>query len=351
MSRANQVCGVVLRVLGAVLLVAAGLKGHQLLTEPLAENSIWSSRPLLILQVELELVLGVWLLSGLFARAAWLVSLACFGFFSLVTLYKGLTGAASCGCFGAVSVNPWVTLLAIDLPAVIALAVVRPNGAFAVLWTFLRRRESAHRLILEFLTPSPSPAHFGITACLAAGVLLISAPLLVLNKPAPVTATYEVLEPQTWLGRQLPILEHIDIAERLQRGTWLLLFYHYDCPDCRQAIPQYEQMARDLAGNEDFLRIALIAVPPFGPAPPGPASPCTLGRLADVKEWFITTPAVALLTDARVRAAWEQTAPDLETIILHLTAPADNSARDPDLHATNEARHSHTGAQVAPLGL
>lgn len=34
------------------------------------------------------------------------------------------------------------------------------------------------------------------------------------------------------------------LTETLQKGTWLVLLYHYDCPDCGWAIPKYEQMAR-----------------------------------------------------------------------------------------------------------
>jgi hypothetical protein len=118
---------VILKVLGILLLIAAVLKGRQLLTEPVANSDIWSYRPLLILTVELELALAIWLLSGLFKKAAWLGALACFSFFSIITLYKAVTGAASCGCFGSVHVNPWITLFAIDLPAVLALSIFRPK--------------------------------------------------------------------------------------------------------------------------------------------------------------------------------------------------------------------------------
>ena len=117
---------VILKVLGMLLLIAAVLKGLQLLTEPVANSDIWSYRPFLILTVELELALAIWLLSGLFKKAAWLGALVCFSFFSIITLYKAVTGAASCGCFGSVHVNPWITLFAIDLPGVIALAIFRP---------------------------------------------------------------------------------------------------------------------------------------------------------------------------------------------------------------------------------
>lgn len=92
-------------------------------------------------------------------------------------------------------------------------------------------------------------------------ILGVTAPILAFNEPPKITSKYEVLELETWVGKKLPILEHIDIGDQLKKGTWLILLYHYDCPGSGQAIPMYEQMAPDLAGNEDFLRIALIAVP------------------------------------------------------------------------------------------
>jgi len=247
--------------------------------------------------------------------------LLCFSAFSAITLYKALTGADSCGCFGSVHINPWITLFTIDLPAVLALSIFRPEFSlppalsFPLTLSFLRKQESIKDLLKEFLTPLPSAPRFAMIAFLMIAILGVSAPILALNEPPQVTSRYEVLEPKTWLGKELPILDHIDIAESLKKGTWLVLLYHYDCPDCAWAIPMYEQMARELEGNEDFLRIALIAVPPYGHAPVSENSPCTLGRLAETKEWFVTTPAVALLTDGKVKSAWEEKAPDLDTIL------------------------------------
>jgi len=63
-----------LRLVGVLLLVAAGLKGWQLLTEPLANSDIWSNRAFLILTVEFELGLGIWLVSGLFKKLAWVAT-------------------------------------------------------------------------------------------------------------------------------------------------------------------------------------------------------------------------------------------------------------------------------------
>ena len=324
MKLANNI---VLKLLGMLLLIAAVLKGWQLLTEPVANNDIWTYRPFLVLMVEFELALAIWLLSGLFKKAAWLVSLLCFSAFSAITLYKGITGAESCGCFGSVHVNPWITLFAIDLPAVLSLSIFRPGLSFPPALSFLRKQESMKALIVEFLTPLPSAPRFAMTAFLTIAILGISTPILAFNEPPQITSRYEVLEPKTWVGKKLPILEHIDIAESLKKGTWLVLLYHYDCTDCGIAIPKYEQMARELEGNEDFLRIALIAVLPYGEGPASENCPCTLGRLAETKEWFVTTPAVALLTDGNVTSAREEKAPDFEIILQNLTKIQKNSRK------------------------
>ena len=178
MKTANDI---VLKALGALLIIAGTLKGWQLLTEPVANNSIWTWRPFMVLQVDFELALGIWLLSGLYKKAAWLTVLLCFSAFSLITLYKGITGAESCGCFGSVHVNPWVTLFAIDVPSVIALLVFRP------VLSFMRRRESIRALVHEFFTPLPSIPQFTITTCLALLILGVTTPILAFNEPAKIT--------------------------------------------------------------------------------------------------------------------------------------------------------------------
>ncbi|MHC4397408.1 MAG: MauE/DoxX family redox-associated membrane protein, partial [Planctomycetota bacterium] len=190
---------------------------------PIVDNYIWIHRPL-------ELVLGIWLLSCRSKKTAWLAALLCFALFSVVPLYKSTTGAVSCGCFGSVYTNPRITLLAIYLPAMIALLMFRPG----------REKLSARPSILRF------------TAIFAVGLIIlgIATPVLAFNEPAGVTCSYEVLKPKTRVGKELSILEYIDIAESLKEGNRLVLLYHYDCPDCIETIPEYEQMARDLTGDK-----------------------------------------------------------------------------------------------------
>src|SRR5438094_154701 len=50
--------------LGLVLLVAAGLKVHSLALDPLSGDAFLASPRLLIATIEVEIVLGLWLLSG-----------------------------------------------------------------------------------------------------------------------------------------------------------------------------------------------------------------------------------------------------------------------------------------------
>ena len=151
---------IVLKALGLLLLTTAILKAHELLTVPMANNDIWSYRPFLVFQVEFELALGIWLLSGVLRRFAWMVTLACFCLFCSVTLYKGITGAASCGCFGTVHVNPWVTLLAIDVPATVALAAFRPANMIFSISCFYGLMLRTRRLIVRGFGQSTS--HFGL---------------------------------------------------------------------------------------------------------------------------------------------------------------------------------------------
>ncbi len=318
--RRISVSNVVLRALGLLLLTAAVLKGHELLTVPMANKDLWSWRPFLIFQVEFELTLGIWLLSGLFKRLAWLAALACFSLFCCVTLYKGLTGAASCGCFGRVHVNPWITLSAIDLPSVVILALFRPAG-LRPQWLFLCLRSPRRRILAfvrQFFKPLPSLAKFTGVTSLGLAMLGMTTPILAISKPARVTTKYEILEPKTWVGKELPILKYIDIADQLKQGTWLVLFYHHNCPECQKAIRRYERMARELKDKNELLRVAMIEVPPCAPNAAELSRFCLWGRLFAAKEWFVTTPATALVRDRRVTAVWEIQVPDLKSILVSL---------------------------------
>ncbi len=280
------------KIFPIALLIAAVLKGWQLLTEPVANNDIWSYRPFLILSVEFELALAIWLLSGLFKKAAWLATLLCFSAFSAITLYKGITGAESCGCFGPVHVNPWITLFAIELPAVIALLIFRPSG-FNI------------RKPLELFRPFPSARYFAGLVFHSTVILTVTTLVLLSEKPTKNTAKYEVLEPKNWIGKNLPIYEYIDSESPLDTKQSIILFYHADCPGCRRLIPKFESIARHNSTNYDAPETAMVEVPPYSFTPINRNSPCILGLLARTKKWFLETPVVILMLDGNVMEVWE----------------------------------------------
>jgi hypothetical protein len=279
-------------VLGLVILAAAALKTHELATRPAKNLNILSYRWSLALLVEVQIVLGLWWLSGLYRRLAWLAALVCFTFFTGVTIYEGLAGYESCGCFGAVEVHPWYTLV-FDVCAVVALLVFRPD---------LSRARPASRRKLRL----------GLVAALAVvgGVAALAA--IASFEPARVSDTGEivggqdtavVVEPETWRARPFPLLKHIDVGERLRTGQWEVLLYRWDCESCHRVIEQKEPLAAMMGGPSEAGGIALISIPPH--APPGREmvgedSPFLVGKLSDAHDWFIGTPTVLSLADGVV---------------------------------------------------
>lgn len=311
MAKANKI---VMAIAGLVLIIASVLKSHQLLTEPIISKTFWESWLFFVIQIPLELGLGIWLLSGLFRKAAWLIAVFAFGMFILITLQKGLTGVASCGCFGRVSVNPWITLSIMDIPFFALLLIFRPKGQKLIPHTW------------------PSAKHFFSVAVPTSIILPLIVLMLVFNKPPEKTETYEVVKPDQWITEKptseqtaaeqptedWPMLKHIDIADSIRSGITVVFFYRHDCSICHEAIPIYDQMARDLSGDEDGIKIAFIEIPPYGPEHDSPIpsdTPALTGKLDAAKEWFITTPLVVIIWDAAVIKSWEVQTPQLDEIL------------------------------------
>jgi len=322
METANRI---VTAVVGLVLIIASVLKIHQLLTEPIISEGFWESWEFFLIQIPLEMGLGIWLLSGLFKKAAWVVAVLAFGVFIVVTLQKALAGAESCGCFGRVHVDPWITLAMVDVTLFLAMLIFRPKG---------------QKLLPP---PWPSAKHFFGVAIPTFILMAVIIPTLYFNKPPDRTDRYEVVRPEEWtkqvpagekkmggrqtsptqtgqeqISKEWPMLKHIDIADSLRSKIVVVLLYHNDCPDCWEAIPLYDQMGRELAGDEDSIRIAFIEVPPYGPEQDSPIpaeTPCLTGRLDSSKEWYVTTPLVVVIQNGTVIKSWEAEAPELDEIL------------------------------------
>ena len=160
----------IMTVAGLLLIVAAAMKMQQLLascvpswqTNPLG---FWESYEFFLIQIPLEFALGVWMASGLFRKAAWIAGTLAFFGFIFVTIFKVVTGAESCGCFGQIHVDPRITLWAMDIPIFLLLAIFRPKGTK--------------------LLPPPWPNTFYMLAVAVPtiGIMVLSAPAMVTFKP------------------------------------------------------------------------------------------------------------------------------------------------------------------------
>ena len=234
-----------------------------------------------------ELLLAVWLVSDLWGRAAWTVAGVAFGLFGLVSLNKALAGAATCGCFGAVPVDPRVTL-GLDAGLLLALLVVGPPAATPR----PRRRRAAAWATAGALLASLGPAAF-----------LLGAEPAVLGGDGVIAGNGRlvVLEPDNWAsGRRLPVMDFIDMrdpADDLSAGRWRVVFFRHDCAHCQAAMPSYEKLAR----QDTARRVALIEIePPRGALIVAADTACRVGRLSASHDWFVETPAAVDLLDGDV---------------------------------------------------
>ncbi len=289
--------------LGCLLLVTAGLKAHQLATEPILGTSIFDSRWLLMAVVECEIFFGLWLLVGLLPRVTWAAAVTCFASFTCVSLYKALSGAVSCGCFGRVEVNPWITA-SLDLAIVVTLAIWRPKGQTSrQSFDFLRLvKPTSGVLAVWLLLAAPAAWAMGTytdTTLSDAGTIVGDGKLI-------------VLEPEKWIGKRFPLLNYIEaegrktggsagldsLHEKLTKGDCLVLFYHRDCQKCQETIEELPSILKE----SRTAHVALIEMPPYGTGgrlhPPRGISHYQ-GNLTDAKEWFCQTPLCLKLHDGR----------------------------------------------------
>jgi thiol-disulfide isomerase/thioredoxin len=290
----------------AILLIAAALKAYQLFTDP-GLGVIHGSRWLETAIIEYESLLSIWLLSGVALQWGRRIALVTFLGFGCYTFILGISGASSCGCVGKIQVNPWWTF-GLDAALVILLFVWKP------------------RRVRDDFKPASGYLHFTVRIVLVIAALftVIGIPVLLVAVRPPgsdlsiesalANSPFVLLEPENWIGKPFPLTDFIDISERerLSRGSWIVVFYRHDCPKCQQALPRYERLAEELISAKEDTHIALIEIPPYGPAVLSIQSTCRLGRLNDSKEWIITTPAEVRITNGQVIAANEMV-PDRQT--------------------------------------
>jgi hypothetical protein len=218
------------------------------------------------------------------------LSLIGFTAFTLVSAMKGLSGETSCGCFGTVTVNPWITAV-LDLLIVICLIVFR------------------ERLDWKF----PTLDHKRVQAVLVAWTIIAGLALfamLSLDWQPHATLGKEsigldgrkliMLEPERWINKEFPLVSRFaqqEGAEMLMAGTWTVLLIHSDCPRCLKMMADWkDQNAKGIA----------IVIVPSRRNEKAPDTPFPVFWLDQQNGWYAMTPCVVKLSEGICVTVGEQ---------------------------------------------
>jgi hypothetical protein len=303
--------------LAVLLLAGAALKAQQLRAGLVVETGMFASRWFLIAVIEFEVLLGLSLLLRLWPRSIWRVSLTCFAMFALASLYEAASGSTSCGCFGMVQVNPWITF-AVDLAAMVALTWSSPVKACC--------NPAASSDAISPATGQTAPANCGFGSrpqlnwkltVLAALFFAINIPAAIAMKSVQRVAMLDdsgeivggggtvLLDPTGWVGKPFPLLRHIDIGDRLLAGNWVVVLFRPDCSKCADFASNLRENGVDSEIDENGVRRAFIEVPSSrtnGPPTKLSFGADLVGKLSDNRAWITTTPQVFRIRDGTVRS-------------------------------------------------
>ncbi len=275
-----------------ILLLAAGLKAYQIATGPLPPSvqgsiftpllELFNNRYLLMTVVVGEIFFALLLVAGLWRQWTWFLSVVGFSVFTIVSFMKGLSGESSCGCFGTVAINPWITT-SFDLTVVALLLCFRERSAFTFIFSSTERKKLRAVLLVWLCISVPAllamlslkhdiHATLGSTLTDATGQVKI------------------VLEPETWIGKEFSLFSRFvqpSDHRPLKEGAWQVLLVHVDCPKCAQILA-------DLKSTRE--KIAVLVIP--SDAPNGlPPTTFPSFTLDDENDWFVMTPQVVLIKD------------------------------------------------------
>ena len=130
----------------------------------------------------------------------------------------------------------------------------------------------------------------------ALSLVPVAGAVLVLSLAAPGQGERDA--PESWVGREFPLLDRVDFEGDLRRGDWRVLLFHHSCPKCVETLDELARTALEGSARP----LACLEVPPYGEVE-REAPGVQFGRVRD--ELRVTTPVLLTLKDGVVR--------DLET--------------------------------------
>ena len=264
----------------ALLLAASGLKTVQLFLSPADDALLGDSRILTVLVIEFEILLTGWLISGIAQRPARAFAIITFVVFAVASLKMALEGQSSCGCFGLLKVNPWITLL-IDLATITLLMKWQPAAAAA-------KAHKTRRWFVVILA-----GWMLLAAFMAQGPSTLSiSDLAGMDK----SSGFVIVEPEKWIGERLPLLPFIETDHQIASGPWLLVLVHHDCDMCQLLVSQLN--AKD---STEPTKTLLVEVAPNNEPWAFENGSLFLARLNRQHEWFAKVPAMIEIDNGVVR--------------------------------------------------
>ncbi|HSL18873.1 MAG TPA: hypothetical protein VLB51_13280 [Methylomirabilota bacterium] len=228
-------------------------------------------------------------------------------------------GASSCGCFGAVEVPPWVTLVT-DLFFLFTLLVLA-RGVPSLAWspTLPSGRVLAAGIwSLASMAAAFAPFLVGINGVNGAngangangGNGVTGAPPAAESAALGPAEGFYLPDYGSWIGQRFRDLDLASwirgLPEDLDAGTQYILFYRKDCEHCHALMEVF------FADGEQLPTTA-VAVPertgyPTVGVQPLVCAGCRLAELPAGVDWFLQTPVLVRIADGVVECAAEVTA-------------------------------------------
>ena len=276
-------------VAAAVLLLAAVLKWQQAFAVAdfggFSALHKWGT----IALVAGEVVLAFWLLCGVFVPVLRWVAVGVFAAFAGYNAWRWIGGYATCGCFGAVSIHPAITML-VDL---------------GIIGLFLLSKAPP-------TPPAAQPIERRVALIATAAALALALPAaatMVATNPTRLTADGLAggdrgavrLEPDQWVGQRLPLLPYIENVD-VGRGEWLVVLWHPHCGHCTAALPGIIDQAETTGGLVLLLNTSLDDA--------GDAVRSAVARVPNLhatsldrrRRWSVATPQYLTVHDGRLTA-------------------------------------------------
>ena len=265
-------------LVGLLLLAAASLK-----TIDLFNGSVSTHLFRHLVEILMETAMGLWLVWGRGARICAMITLVLFTVFAGVSAFRGIAGYHSCGCFGPVHVNPWLTM---TLDVVVVLVMLWSLRVTPAAGSNGRLRKAAAMLLAivmvwvgiwgqQYWQPAFLHANGQITG--GHGLLFTT--------------------PPSWYGHTMPISPFIVGSNALLHGRWLVIIYYHGCPVCQQAIASITRHYRQKKPKN--IRVALVELPPWGHLPRSMVPGAWLRlKLSNHFIWRIN-PAIPMLVNVR----------------------------------------------------